>query len=243
MSTDTSSDQPLFRTEPYRRETAATVTAVAGHAVGLSASVFYPNGGGQPGDVGVLTRADGTTVPIIDSRKGELPDQVVHVLEESAALPAVGEAVTVALDWARRYRHMRMHTCLHLLCSLVPAGVTGGQIGDQKSRLDFNLEGHPSPDKADIEQRLNDLIRGDHPVSQEWITDAKLDAQPDLVRTLSVKPPRGSGLVRLVRVGTVDLQPCGGTHVASTAEIGPARIAKIESKGKQNKRIVVELTT
>jgi misacylated tRNA(Ala) deacylase len=243
MRTDVSSDQPLFRTEPYRREAVTTVTTVVGHAVGLSASVFYPHGGGQPGDVGVLTRADGATVPIIDTRKGALPDQVVHVLEEGAALPAVGETVTVALDWVRRYRHMRMHTCLHLLCSLVPAGVTGGQIGDQKSRLDFDLKGHPTPDKAEIEQRLNDLICGDHLVSQEWITDVELDAQADLVRTLSVKPPRGSGLVRLVRIGTVDLQPCGGTHVASTAEIGPARVAKMENKGKQNKRIVVELTT
>ncbi|HKM61817.1 MAG TPA: alanyl-tRNA editing protein, partial [Acidisphaera sp.] len=171
-------------------------------------------------------------------------DAVLHVPAQGAALPPEGATVEAVLDWPRRYRHMRMHTTLHLLCSLIQgAAVTGGQIGADRSRLDFDLPDPPA--KAELEARLNALIAEDHPVGWDWVDESVLDTNPDLVRTLSVKPPRGTGRLRLVRIGTpertIDLQPCGGTHVARTGEIGQAQIAKIENKGRQNRRIVVTL--
>jgi misacylated tRNA(Ala) deacylase len=200
--------------------------------------VFYPEGGGQPGDRGVLRGDDGPGYAVVDTRK-DAAGRLLHRLGEGVAPPAVGSLVTAAVDWDYRYRHMRIHTCLHLLCALVPHAVTGGAIGQDKGRLDFDMA--ESVDKASLEAALNALIAADHPVGYRWITDDEMAANPALVRTLSVAPPRGEGRVRLVAVEGVDLQPCGGTHVARTGEIGPVRIGKVEKKGRQNRRINVYL--
>jgi misacylated tRNA(Ala) deacylase len=198
--------------------------------------------GGQPGDAGLLRWAGGET-PILKAIKGEA-DAVLHLPAEGAALPAPGAVVEAVLDWGPRHRHMRMHTALHLLCSLIPgAGVTGGQIGGERSRLDFDLAEPPT--KEFLTEGLNALIAADHPITTSWITTEELDANPSLVRTLSVQPPRTGGKIRLVRIGAgetpVDLQPCGGTHVASTAEIGRVVVTKLENKGKQNRRVYLVL--
>lgn len=224
----------LFREDGYLKTCEATVTAVDEGGIKLDRTVFYPTGGGQPGDSGVLRFAGGA-VKIVDTRKDTDAGGILHVPEEGAALPAVGDTVTAEIDWERRHKHMRMHTCMHLLCSLVEGDVTGGQVGEAKSRLDFNIP--ESPDKEALGEKLNAIIAEDHPVTISWITDEELDAQPDLVRTMSVQPPRGSGRIRIIDVDGVDLQPCGGTHVKSTGEIGAVRIGKIENKGKQNRRI------
>jgi misacylated tRNA(Ala) deacylase len=228
-----------FRDDPYARSCEAEVLSAAPDGIRLSRSVFYPMGGGQPGDTGRLAW-DGGSCPIDDARKSDDGREVVLIPGGDAALPAAGTRVTAEIDWDRRHRLMRMHTTLHLLCSLIEGEVTGGQIGEAKSRLDFNLSDQP-PDKDDLTARLNALIEGDHPVSAEWIDAAELAARTDLVRTMSVKPPTDGGQVRLIRIGTVDLQACGGTHVASTAEIGRVRVGKIENKGRQNRRINVHL--
>jgi len=202
--------------------------------------VFYPMGGGQPGDGGMLRRADGTEVPIADTRKGEQPGQILHVPAEGAPSLSVGDKVMAEIDWQRRYRLMRMHTCLHVLCAVVPGGVTGGSVGEGRGRLDFDLP-DPTLDKDQVTAELNRLIEENHPVRFRWITDEEMAASPDLVRTMSVKPPSGQGRVRLVEIEGVDLQPCGGTHLASTGEIGRVRVAKIEKKGKHNRRVVIVL--
>jgi misacylated tRNA(Ala) deacylase len=231
----------LFLEDAALREMRAVVVGVEPAGVMLDRTVFYARSGGQPGDAGVL-RWDGGEADVSECVKGE-GDAVVHVLATGAAAPPVGTAVTGIIDWPVRHRLMRMHTALHLLCAALPGvSVTGGQIGAEKSRLDLDMA--EPPDKVALEIRLNALIAGDHPVSHSWVDADILDSNPALVRTLSVKPPRGAGLVRLVRIGTeaepVDLQPCGGTHVSRTGEIGPIRIAKIENKGRQNRRIVLE---
>lgn len=232
--------EELFREDAYLKSCEATVTAVGDSGIVLDRTVFYPMGGGQPGDTGSLTRADGSVAPIVDTRKAE--GGIAHVLAEGAAAPAVGEAVTVTLDWERRYRHMRVHTALHVMCSQVTGGVTGGQIGDGKGRLDFDLLPENVPDKDALTAHLNGIIAADHPVTISWITDEQLTANPDLVRTMSVKPPMGAGRVRMIRIGdAVDYQPCGGTHLRSLGEIGRVAITKIESKGKQNRRINLAL--
>jgi misacylated tRNA(Ala) deacylase len=237
-----SATDELFRDDGYLTECAATVTAVDTTGIRLDRTVFYPMGGGQPGDSGVLRRADGRTVAITDTRKGAAPGEIVHVPAAPVDDLAPGEAVTVSIDWARRHRHMRLHTCLHLLCAAVPAGVTGGQIGDGKGRLDFDLADSPLVlDKAAIEAKLAELIAANLPVSARWIDDAELAAHPELVRTMSVKPPSGQGKVRLMEVAGADLQPCGGTHVRATGEIGAVRVDKIESKGKRNRRVSLSL--
>ncbi|MEX0808048.1 MAG: alanyl-tRNA editing protein [Dongiaceae bacterium] len=229
--------EAVFRTDAYARECPARIVAADAGGIRLDRTVFYPMGGGQPGDTGQLVLPDGTTIEIVDARKGDAgPDDVVHVPAEGSALPEPGTAVTAVIDWERRHRLMRMHTCLHLLCSVITGEVTGGQVGDGKGRLDFNLPNQPL-DKEEIEARVNKLIEEDHPVQPRWITDAELAAQPDLIRTMSVKPPTGYGRVRLLDIDGVDLQPCGGTHVARTGEIGRVAIGKIESKGKQNRRV------
>ncbi len=232
--------KPLFRSNAYTQSCTATVLDVVGQGIILDQTVFYAAGGGQPGDVGWLRLTDGTDLPVCDTRKGEDPEQIVHLLAEGVTPPAVGSVLTAELDWQRRHRHMRMHTALHLLCTAVGAGVTGGQIGADKSRLDFAIAAGEL-DKAAIEAQLNAMVAADHPVSEEWITDAALAANPQLVRTMSVKPPMGSGQVRLVRIGTIDLQPCGGTHVARTGEVGALQVVKIENKGKQNRRVNIAL--
>ncbi|MBR0659310.1 alanyl-tRNA editing protein [Neoroseomonas oryzicola] len=232
----------VFRDDAYAREITARVVAATPEGVVLDRTNFYARAGGQPGDVGMLRWAGGE-MAIADTLKGP-EDTVLHVPAPDAALPPVGAEVTAVLDWARRHRLMRMHTSLHLLCSLIPgAGVTGGQIGADKSRLDFDLPDPPT--KESLTEGLNALIAADHPVSETWITEAELDANPGLVRTLSVQPPRGSGRVRLVRIGDpaapVDYQPCGGTHVRRTGEIGRVEVAKIENKGKANRRVTLVL--
>lgn len=229
--------EELFREDSYLKECTATVTRVADGVVWLDRTVFYPMGGGQPGDSGVLTLADGGAVRIADTRKDKDTGDILHILAEGEAAPAEGTTVTAVLDWDRRHRHMRMHSCLHLLCSLVPGAVTGGNVGEEKGRLDFDLE--DSPDKAELTEKLNALISADTPVGHSWITDAELEANPDMVRTMSVKPPMEQGRVRIIAVEGVDTQPCGGTHVARTGEIGPVQVAKIEKKGRMNRRISV----
>lgn len=234
----------LFRTDPTLPRCEASVTAVEGRFVRLDRTVFYPTGGGQPGDIGTFS-LDGRTFPVVDTIKGDTPDDVIHMLADEADHPfRVGTTVTAAIDWPRRQRHMRMHTALHLLCAVIEGDVTGGQIGAERSRLDFNL---PSGvlDKDELTARLNELIAAAHPVEQQTITAEELEARPELVRTMSVKPPTHGGRVRLVRIGPVeapvDLQPCGGTHVANTAEIGRVEVAKIENKGRQNRRVYLVL--
>lgn len=228
----------IFRTDPYARRCEATVLGADATGIRLNRTVFYPIGGGQPGDQGVLRLEDGSTVLIRDTVKGAGPDDVLHLIGPGVALPPAGAKVVAEIDWDRRYRLMRMHSCLHLLCAVVRGDVTGGQVGDGKGRLDFNLpEG--GLDKEAIAAALNKLIAADHPVRPVWITDEELAARPELVRTMSVKPPTGVGHVRLLEIEGVDLQPCGGTHIQHTSEIGLVQVTKIESKGRQNRRITI----
>ena len=226
----------LFREDAYLKSCDAVVTVVDGARVAVDRTVFYPLGGGQPGDSGKLTRANGEVAAVIDTVKDN--GEHWHVLADDAAPPAVGEKVALEIDWARRHRLMRMHSCMHMLCAVIPAAVTGGSIRDGSGRLDFYLP--EPPDKAQVESSLNQLIQADHPMRLRWISDEEMDAQPELVRTMSVAPPRGGGKVRLVEFEGADLQPCGGTHVASSGEIGAVRVQNIKSKGKQNRRITVE---
>ncbi len=231
----------IFQDDAYARSCEATVVSAAPEGIRLDRTVFYPTGGGQPGDQGVLT-FDGGEVAIVDTRKGESLDDVIHIPAEDATLPAPGAKVVAEIDWARRHRLMRIHTCLHLLCAVVDEPVTGGQIGEGKGRLDFNIP-EPSLDKAAITAAVNQLIAADHPVVPRWVDDAELTSNPDLVKTMSVKPPTGHGRVRLLAIGDdVDLQACGGTHVRSTGEIGQVAVVKIENKGRQNRRVVVAFT-
>ncbi len=225
----------LFQEDSYLKECEAEITAAGPEGILLSQTVFYPTGGGQPGDSGQLLLADGQAFQVAEARKGAGPGEVLHILAEGSALPPVGAKVTARIDWERRYRHMRMHTCLHVLCSQVEGDVTGGSVGDGKGRLDFNLS--EAPDKEALVQAVNRVIAGDHPVRPRWVSDEELESNPDLVRTMSVRPPSGFGQVRLLEIEGVDLQACGGTHVARTSEIGWVRIGKIENKGKQNRRI------
>jgi misacylated tRNA(Ala) deacylase len=228
----------LFRDDAYARSCEARVSAADAQGIRLDRTVFYPVGGGQPGDVGVLRLASGHEIAIVDTVKGDLPDEVIHVPAPGAALPEPGSELVAEIDWERRHRLMRMHTCLHLLCSVVPGAVTGGQVADGRGRLDFDVPGS-SLDKEAIAHRLNALIAEGHPVAPRWITEDELAATPELVRTMSVKPPVGSGRVRLMEIGGVDLQPCGGTHVRNTAEIGSVVVIKIENKGRQNRRVIL----
>ena len=234
--------EAIFRDDPYARACEATVVAINDRGgIVLDRSVFYPTGGGQPGDSGILRLADGTAVTIATAVKGDSTDQVVHVPAEGERAPPIGAKISAEIDWQRRYRHMRMHTCLHLLSAVLPFAVTGGQIGADKSRLDFDILDPSGLDKQAITDQLNQLIAANHPVATNWITDQELEAQPELVKTMSVKPPTGAGRVRLIEVEGLDLQPCGGTHVARTGEIGPVVVRKIENKGRQNRRVVVAL--
>jgi len=228
--------EELFRQDAYQKTCEATVIATGPEGIRLDRTVFYPMGGGQPGDTGRLIGANGDAMTIIDTRKAPEGTGILHVLEDGATHPAVGTTITAEIDWDRRHRLMRMHTCLHLLCSLVAGGVTGGNVGDGKGRLDFDLP-EKTVDKDTLTEALNALIAKDAPVAARWITEAALDTQPDLVRTMSVQPPRGAGTIRLMEIDGIDLQPCGGTHVARTGEIGPVLVTKIEKKGKHNRRI------
>ncbi|ATG47166.1 Ala-tRNA(Pro) hydrolase [Celeribacter ethanolicus] len=235
--------EPLFREDAYLQETYGTVT---GHTpeggVILDRTIFYATGGGQPGDSGWLDWSGGS-LPIATAIKGE-GDAIVLVPAEPAALPPLGAEITQRLDWMRRHRHMRVHTALHLLSVVIPLPVTGGSIGSEKGRLDFKMDAPPA-DKQGLEDALNALIERDLVISDDWITDEELLANPAIVKTMSVMPPTGQGRVRLVRIGLaadqVDLQPCGGTHVARTSEIGRIRFGKVEKKGRDNRRVTIHL--
>jgi misacylated tRNA(Ala) deacylase len=227
---------PIFYTDSYRKQLSATVTAVDGEWVELDQTIFYPLGGGQPGDTGVFIRADGVRLNVLDTRKSETPGQIRHQLETADHGLEPGDPVDTRIDWERRYTHMRMHTGMHLLGSLIPVPVTGGAVGATKSRLDFDLGEHQI-DKEELTQRMNELVKAGHAVVFGTITAAELDERPELVRTMSVQPPRGAGDIRTVRIEGIDYQPCGGTHVNNTREIGNVRISKIENKGKRNRRV------
>ena len=231
--------EELFRQDSYLREADATVTAVEERGVRLDRTVFYPTGGGQPGDTGTITW-DGGEARIVDALKAEGGD-VLHVLAPDAPRPAVGAKVHVSLDWDRRYRHMRMHTALHVMSAVIKGNVTGGQVGADKSRLDFALEGEV-PTKEAITEEVNRLLADDRAVTPQWVTDEELAARPELVKTMSVRPPVGAGRVRLLSIEGIDLQACGGTHVARTAEIGRVEVTKIENKGKMNRRFIISLS-
>jgi misacylated tRNA(Ala) deacylase len=226
----------VFRDNAYAKSCAATVVAADAAGIRLDRTVFYAESGGQPGDIGVLIPATGSPIVIVDTKKGEGPDDVLHIPAAGTALPAPGTAVTAEIDWERRHRLMRMHTCLHLLCAVVTGDITGGQVSDGKGRLDFNLP-NTQLDRERITAELNRLIQEDHPVRPRWISEEELAAKPELVRTMSVKPPMNQGRVRLLDIEGVDLQPCGGTHVSRTGEIGRVEVTKIENKGRQNRRI------
>lgn len=233
----------LFRDDAYLRSAEARVLEITedGHIV-PDRSLFYPRGGGQPGDAGHLSW-EGGALDIADAIKhGD--DAVALVPGGDGPRPTPGTVVTQTLDWDRRHAHMRVHTALHLLSVVIPLPVTGGAIGADKGRLDFDMPEAPE-DRDAVETALNALVARDLPVSEDWITDAELAANPGLVKTMSVQPPMGQGRVRLVRIGTgaeqVDLQPCGGTHVARTGEIGRLRLGKIEKKGRQNRRVSIHL--
>lgn len=233
--------KPLFREDAYLKEAPAKVEAIneLGGII-LDASIFYPTGGGQPGDTGRLNW-DGGSCEIATTIKGE-GDQIILVPEDGADLPDIGAEVTQTIDWDTRYRLMRVHTALHLLSVVIPLPVTGGAITAAKGRLDFDMPDHPGEKEA-LAAKLQELIDRDLEVTTDWITDEELEANPQMVKTMSVKPPMGSGKVRLVRIGAgdtqVDLQPCGGTHVARTGEIGQISIGKIEKKGRMNRRVNV----
>lgn len=230
--------EEIFRQDSYSRSCEATVVRVDDNGIILDRTVFYPEGGGQLGDTGVLRAANGREVFIVNTHKDRESGASLHAPAEGSVPFLVGEIVTAEIDWERRHRLMRMHTCLHLLCAVIDGGVTGGSVGTDKGRLDFNLP-DTSLDKNAITSSLNDLIAADYPLTASWIDDAELDASPNLVRTMSVKPPSGQGRVRVIDIAGVDIQPCGGTHVRSTGEVGPVRIGKIENKGRQNRRINV----
>ncbi len=225
--------EALFREDAYLQSCTATVVAVTDRGVICDRTVFYPVGGGQPGDTGQMQSARGAALTVVDTRNS--PDGIVHVLEDGSPAPATGDEVTLTIDWARRYAHMRMHTGLHLLGAVLRFPVTGGAIGATRSRLDFDMT--DPVDKDAVVRELNELVAADSQVTTRWITDAELDARPELIRTMSVQPPRGLGRVRLLDIAGVDLQPCGGTHVRRTGEIGPLKLGKVEKKGARNRRV------
>ena len=228
----------LYQGDGYLRECTARVIAADERGVQLDRTVFYAAGGGQPGDRGRFVLPDGTGIEIVDTRKGDGAGSVVHVPENPASESIVGTEVTAVIDWERRHRLMRMHTCMHLLSVVIPADVTGGSIRDGSGRLDFDLP-EPLQDKEHLTRELNRLVEQDLPVETIWVTDEELAARPDLVKTMSVKPPSGQGRVRLLAIGDVDLQACGGTHVARTGEIGKVVVTKTEKKGRHNRRVNV----
>ena len=230
----------LFRQDAYLKSVRARVRAVGERGIEFDRTVFYPLGGGQAGDSGVVVRESGERLIITDTRKGESADRVLHIPAPAGATPEPGETVTLELDWERRYRLMRLHTALHLMSCVIVAPVTGGNIVPDKARLDFDIElSQLSAER--IERETNALIASAVATETVWISDVELDAQPDLVKTMSVQPPRGAGQVRLLKIPGIDLQPCGGTHVANIKEIGAIKVLRIRSEGKHNKRVEIAL--
>jgi misacylated tRNA(Ala) deacylase len=232
--------EALFREDAYRTETEAAVLSSEPRGIALDRTVFYAQGGGQSGDRGTILLEDGTVLPIVNTLYDADRATILHVPAEGAALPRPGARVIARIDWDLRYKRMRAHTALHLLSVVAPYPVTGGSVGDAEGRLDFD-SGEAVLDKAEVERRLNELIALDAAVSHRWIADAELEANPSLIKTMSVKPPMGTGRVRLIAIEGLDLQPCGGTHVARTSEIGPASVTGIEKKGKINRRVRIAL--
>jgi misacylated tRNA(Ala) deacylase len=229
----------LFREDAYLRTATARVLAVHPNGIELDRTIFYPMGGGQIGDTGALVRASGERIAIADTRKGEV-ETVLHVPLSGAVQPEIGETLTLEIDWARRYSLMRLHTALHVMSCVVVAPVTGGNIAPDKARLDFDID-MSLLDATKIVEETNALIARGVETETVWITDEELDARPDLVKTMSVQPPRGAGRVRLLSIAGIDLQPCGGTHVKNIGEIGAIRVIRIRSEGKRNKRVEIAL--
>ena len=234
------STELLFRDDAYLKTANASVVAVGEKGIELDRTIFYPLGGGQLGDIGALIRANGERVVIADTRKGETLDSVRHVPAAGSPVLEPGEPLTLEIDWERRYALMRLHTALHVMSCVVVAPVTGGNIAPDKARLDFDID-MALLDATRIEQETNALIARAITTETVWITDEEMDARPDLVKTMSVKPPRGAGRVRLLQIPGIDLQPCGGTHVRNIAEIGAIRVTRIKSEGKHNKRVEIAL--
>ncbi len=235
-----SATELVFRDDAYAKSCTARIVSAEPGAIRLNRTVFYPAGGGQPGDRGTIRLISGQRFEIVDTIKGATDDDVIHVPAEGAQLPPAGIDALAEIDWARRHRHMRIHTCLHLLTAVVAAPVTGGQIAEDKGRLDFDLQDlEITLDKNDIETKLNALIGGGAKAAARWISDDELAVRPELVKTMKVKPPSGQGRVRLMEIEGIDLQPCGGTHIANVAEIGAIKVLKIESKGKRNRRVTI----
>ena len=229
--------EALFKHDAYLQECQAEIVVSSYEFVILDKTVFYPTGGGQPGDTGQIKWND-NSVDVIDTRYSK-NGEIQHFLKNNNPLPSEGVTVKAEINWDRRYRHMRMHTALHLLGSILKYGVTGGNIGAEKSRLDFDMS--EPVDKDAVDEALQNLVKKNVPIKSTWISDEELDAQPDLVRTMSVKPPKGLGKVRLLEIEGIDIQPCGGTHVKSTGEIGCVQLGKVEKKGKHNRRVYVKL--
>ena len=230
----------IFREDPYLKTCDATVIFVNNEGVVLDRTVFYPTGGGQPGDTGVLQKKTGTELAVIDTRNLQDDGRPFHFIRDFDLSLNIGDSVIATIDWERRYSLMRMHSALHLLCAVVDGGVTGGQIGKSKSRLDFDLVS-TDIDRDIIEDSINNLVQGNYPLHAKWISDRALEKNQSLIRTMSVRPPVGLGEIRLIEITGVDLQPCGGTHVSRTGEIGKLIVGKIENKGKHNRRIYLHL--
>lgn len=236
------STELLFRDDAYLRNANARVRAVHARGIELDRTLFYPLGGGQPGDTGTLVRENGERIAIADTRKGEAPGSVLHIPVQGASFPEPGELLSLELDWDRRYSLMRLHTALHLLSCVVTAPVSGGNIAPDKARLDFDID-MSLLDAERIAGETNALIASGAATETVWITDEELEAQPELVKTMSVQPPRGVGRVRLLRIPGIDLQPCGGTHVSNIAEIGRIRVTRIRNEGRRNKRVEITLAS
>jgi misacylated tRNA(Ala) deacylase len=231
--------EELFREDATLHECAARVLAIGELGVRLDRTVFYPQGGGQAGDAGVLRLADGREIVVADTRKGALPGEILHVLAAGADTGGLvpGAAVTARIDTSRRRAHMRFHTATHLLCALVPHAVDGCSITERYARLDFHM--NEPLDKQQLSEGIARLVAGAHPVRHRWISEAELDANPQLVRSMSVMPPRGQGRIRVLEIEGVDLQPCGGTHVANTADIGAVVVTKVEKKSAMTRRVIL----
>lgn len=231
--------ETLFREDAYMREAEARVVAINERGgILLDRTVFYATSGGQPGDTGKLTRVDGAPIDIAATVTGETKDQIIHVPAAGQGLPKPGETLQMAIDWERRYRLMRMHTACHLLSAICPYPITGASVNEEDSRIDFDLP-DASVTKEDVTARLMEMVEADHPIFTRWISDEELAANPALVKSKNVRPPAGTGRIRLVCIGedaAIDSQPCGGTHVARTGEVGEIHIGKIEKKGRENRR-------
>ena len=232
----------IYQHDAYTKSCDATVINHTTDGIELNQTVFYPMGGGQPGDTGMLSKAGDPpcSIEIIDTRKSGEHNRVLHIPSQDAPQLPVGSKVIAEINWPRRHRLMRVHSCLHLLSAVLPFPVTGGQVSDGKGRLDFDIP-DSILDKSHITDKLNALIESGHPITSEFIDEAELAAKPELIKTMAVKPPRGAGHIRLVRIKNLDLQPCGGTHVRSTDEISEVLITKIKKKGRQNRRVSLQL--